>query len=92
MRLLVLLQRMAFLCNLLFLVCVIIMYSQNFISSKELQSYIIILGFVVSFLLNVIVNIWEAILLLNRKKSATPAWLRTSAFIFFIVQIIFHAI
>jgi len=90
MRLLLFLQRVTFICNLLFLLCLIILYAGNFIENYETQSLIIILGFVGSLILGLIVNLWEVILLLNRKHSAVPVWLRTFNFILFVAQIIYH--
>ncbi len=90
MRFLLFLQRVTFICYILFLLCILILYTKNFISSRDLQSYIIILGFVVSIVLGFIVNLWEAVLLLNRKHSVVPVWLRTFNFILFIAQVIYY--
>ena len=90
MRLLLFLHRVTFICNLLFLLCIVILYTHNFIESRDAQSYIIILGFVVSFILGLAVNLWEVILLLNRKHSIIPVWLRTFNFVLFIAQLFFY--
>jgi len=90
MRLLLFLQRVTFICDLLFLLCIVILYTHNFIESRDIQSYVIILGFVVSFFLGLAVNLWEAILLLNRKHSIVPVWLRTFNFILFFAQVIYY--
>ena len=90
MRLLLFLQRVTFICNLLFLLCLVILYAGNFIENYEAQSLVIILGFVGSLILGFIVNLWEIILLFNRKHSTVPVWLRTFNFILFIGEVIYH--
>ena len=90
MCLLLFLQRVTFICNLLFILCLVIKYSQNFITNKDVQGFIIILGWVVSFILNIIVNLWETILLYNRKIAIGPYWLRGFNFIVFLFQIAYY--
>ena len=90
MRFLLFLQRVTFICYVLFLLCIVILYTKNFISSRDIQSYVIILGFVVSFILGFAVNLCEAVLILNRKHSVVPVWLRTFNFILFIAQVIYY--
>ena len=92
MRLLLFLQRVAFICNLLFILCVIIRHTQNFISNDQLKQTVIILGWVVSFILNWIVNIWEAVLLFNRKIAIGPKLMRTFNFLVFLFQIFYFFI
>jgi hypothetical protein len=82
------LSKVAFICNLLFLLCFVILYTHNFITNKNLQSFIIILGWFVSFFINLIVNITELLLLFNRKISPVKNWLRTFNFVIFIIQVI----
>jgi len=90
MRLLLFLQRVTFICNLLFILCLVIKYSQNFITNKDVESFIIILGWIISFILNIIVNLWETILLYNRKIAIGAYWLRGFNFIVFLFQIAYY--
>jgi len=76
MRVLLFLQRVTFICNLLFLLCLILLYTHYSVESRDVQSYIIILGYIVSFLLGFVVHFWELLLLYNRKLSIVPKWLR----------------
>ena len=92
MRLLLFLQRITFICNILFLLCLIMLYTKDIITGQGIQNYIILLGWVASIVLGIIVNLWEVILLLNRKPSATPVWLRTCNFIFLITQLLYHSV
>ena len=90
MRLLLFLQRVTFICNLLFILCLVIKYSQNFITNNDVQGFIIILGWIVSFILNVIVNVWEAVLLYNRRIAIGPLWIRGFNFVVFLFQIAYY--
>jgi hypothetical protein len=90
MRVLLFLQRVTFICNLLFIVCLVILYSNNFINNYATETYVIILGYVFSFFFNLAVNTWELLLLFNRKISIVPKWLRMFNFILMIIQLIFY--
>ncbi|MEP7318852.1 MAG: hypothetical protein ABI921_08915 [Panacibacter sp.] len=90
MRFLLLLQRVTFICNLLFIFCIIMLFVGNPIASQGIQSIVIILGYIVSLILGFVVNLWEVILLLNRKHSAVPVWLRTFNFVLFVIQLIYR--
>jgi len=87
MRLLLFLQRVTFICNLLFILCLVIIFTHNFISSRDVQNYAIILGIVVSFILTLVVNVWEFFLLFNRKISIVPNWLRIFNLILLVTQL-----
>jgi hypothetical protein len=88
MRWLLFLARVAFICNVLFLLCLIILFTKDFIHSEFFKSIIIVLGWFLSFPVNFTVNTTEIVLLLSRKPSQTPNWLRIFNFIVFILQII----
>ena len=90
MRLLLFLQRITFICNVLFLLCLVIVYTHNFIESQDAQNYIIILGIVLSFFFGVIVNVWELLLLFNRRISIVPKWLRMFNFIMILFQLTYY--
>lgn len=92
MRLLLFLQRVTFICNLLFLLCLVILFTHNFIESRDLQSYIIIGGMVLSFIFGTLVNVWEAVLVFNRKIAVAPAWMRTFNLLIFLFQIGYYFI
>ena len=91
MRLLLFLQRLTFICNLLFILCMVLRFTDSFITSQELQTYIIILGWFVSLVLNITVNVWEMILLTNRRQSVVPNWLRSFNLVILCFQILFFS-
>lgn len=88
MRWLLFLARVAFICNVFFLFCVIILFSYDFIPVEFLKNLIIILGWFLAFPINLVVNIAEISLVLSRKPSPTLNWLRIFNFVVFILQII----
>lgn len=90
MRILLFLQRLTFICNILFLVCLAVVYSVNFIGNHTAESYIIILGIFFSFLLGIVVNAWELLLLFNRQISIVPKWLRMFNMVILILQFIYY--
>jgi hypothetical protein len=90
MRSLLFLQRVTFICNLLFILCLVIKYAHNFIINKDVEGFIIVLGWIVSFILNVIVNLWETVLLYNRRIAIGPLWLRGINFVVFLFQIAYY--
>ena len=92
MRLLLFLQRFTFICNLLFLLCLVILYTDSFITNKDMQNFIIILGWFVSLIMNIVVNVWEMILLASRKPSIVPAWLRIFNMLMLCVQVLFFSL
>ena len=90
MRVLLFLQRLTFICNILFLVCLAVVYTFNFIDNHTAESYIIILGIFFSFLLGIVVNVWELLLLFNRQVSIVPKWLRMFNMIILLLQFIYY--
>lgn len=90
MRWLLFLARVAFICNGLFLLCLLILFAGDFIQIEFLKSLIIISGFFLSFIMNVIVNIVETVLVLSRKHSPTQNGLRIFNFAVFILQILVY--
>ena len=90
MRWLLFTARLAFICNVLFILCLLIRYTHNFIHNNSVESYVIILGFFVSFILNITVNLTELILLLSRKQSPVPNWLKIANALIFITQLTYY--
>lgn len=84
--------RLAFLCNLLFLVCVIIQRTHDFIHQADISNVIIILGWMVAPFLNLTLNIWTSVALLNKSSFSLPIWLVVANFLFLIGQIYVYLI
>ncbi len=90
MRWLLFLSRVALVCNLFFLVALSLRF-WNWIGSADLQSTIIILGYVLSMLFNPItVLTCLFVFVLNRSKLAiVPVWLVVVNVVFLFLQLIF---
>lgn len=83
------LSRVAFICNICFMLAVLILYV-NKPPKGEIVSIIIVLGYVLAVFVNVIVNFCYAVRLLARKplREFIPLWLMIANFIFLIPQLI----
>jgi len=88
MRLLRFLSRVAFICNICFLLASVLRYLP--VPDNELTSNVIILGYIGAISLNMFINLIFIILFVLRRlwTSGVPRWLIITNFIFFLVQII----
>lgn len=84
-----LLSRVAFICNICFLLASFVQWLPN-PPEGIVVSYVILLGYLLSGLVNVVVNGWVLTLLLVRRlrAAAVPTWLLIVNFIFFILLLI----
>ena len=89
MGILRLLSRLAFICNICFLLASFVQWLPH-PPEGVIVSNIIVLGWIVSILVNIIVNAWAFFLLIFGKlgKALVPAWLLIVNFIFFVIQLI----
>lgn len=90
MRWLLFLSRVAFICNVFFLLAVSLQLF-HWLPGKEVQSTVIILGLVMAAILNPAVNICYGVLFLSEKEKMQPIprWLLFSNVGFLILQIIY---
>jgi len=89
MQLLRLLSRVAFICNICFLLASFIQWLPN-PPEGGLISMVIVLGYLLSIFVNVVVNIWVVTLLTTRRLRAAnvPVWLLVVNFAFFLLQLL----
>ena len=89
MQVIRLLARVAFICNICFLLASLILWLPN-PPEGTLVSTVIIMGYLLGLLVNAIVNGWAAILLAAGKlrAAAIPVWLLAVNFIAFILQLL----
>lgn len=87
MRWVAFLSRVAFVCNLFFILALYIRLSPN-VSEILLSSTTIIIGYVLAIYLNAGINIIYAIILLSRKKlkDFVRIWVASLNFIFLLIQ------
>jgi hypothetical protein len=86
------LNRLALICNILFIVCLVLQRTDDFITNQDIKGLIIILGWLLSFILSVVVNIWAVILLVRKREIGVPNWLVVTNLLFFIFEFIHHFI
>jgi len=89
MPLLRLLSRVAFICNICFLLASFVQWLPD-PPEGGLVSMIIVLGYLLAILVNTVVNIWVvAALMVHRlKKGMVPTWLVITNFAFFVLQLL----
>jgi hypothetical protein len=92
MRKLLFLNRLALICNILFLVCLVLQRTQDIITNQDIKGLIIILGWFLSFILSVVVNFSALILLVRKREIGVPNWLVITNLLFFILEFIHHFI
>jgi hypothetical protein len=90
MRWLLFLSKLAFICNLAFLVSFIFRVT-NWLTNHDIEAYIIIIGWVLSAVFNpIVVFIYLIIFWINRKKlSIVPVWLIVMNILFLFLQLVF---
>ncbi len=92
MRKLLFLNRLALICNILFIVCLVFQRTRDLISSADVKSIIIILGWFISPFLNLAANLWAGILLVKKQPLGVGSWLLVTNLLFFILQLFIHFI
>ncbi len=92
MKGLLFLSRLAFICNILFGVCVLIQRVPNFINNASIVSTIGVLGWFLAPFLNLAVNIVYVFLLISKKQGLLPGWLMLTNLLFLLAQIFVHFI
>ena len=90
MRWLLFISRLAFICNILFLIALVAQRVENVFTNADVNNYIIILGWFVAPFLNLFVAIAAFINLLSKKPNIVPAWLLICNILFLFFQIFYH--
>ena len=82
-------SRVAFLCNICFLVTFIIRFVPA-LKEAFFVSTIVIIGLVMSIVINVMVNLFCLVMVMTRKplRQYVPMWLMITNFLFFVIQVI----
>jgi hypothetical protein len=82
-----LLSRTAFICNILFLVCVLVQHTHDFIGQKDLTGIIVILGWLISPFLNLSLHIVVIVRWVKKQEVHLPGWLLSINFLILLVQL-----
>jgi len=82
-------SRVAFLCNICFLVTFVIRFVPA-LKEAFFVSTIVIIGLVMSIVINVMVNLFCLLMVMTRKplRQYVPLWLMITNFLFFVIQVI----
>ena len=90
MRWLFFLSRVAFICNICFLIGFTLKIS-NWVHNQDLAGTVVIIGFFLVVLFNPLVNLCYLVLFLFRKKfwQVVPVWLITANILFLVMQIFY---
>ena len=92
MKGLLFLARLALLCNLFFLLCLVMQRTADFIGTQDVKSVIIILGWFLAPFVNLWANISWFIRLLRKQPVNLPVWLAVTNLLFLFVEIFIHFI
>lgn len=90
MRWLLFLSRLAFICNVFFLLAVSLQWI-NWIHNQDVTATIAIIGYFMVVLFNPLVNFFYLIFFIIRKKFWTivPSWLIAANILFLVIQILY---
>ncbi len=90
MRWTLFLSRVAFICNVFFLIAFSLQVS-SWIKNPDIISIILMVGFVLAFLFNPLVNLCYLLLALLRKRFwiVVPQWLVTANIFFLLLQVFY---
>jgi len=90
MRWLLFLSRVAFICNILFLVSFSLRI-YDWLGIEEIVSTIVIIGWVLSIIFNPVVNLCYLVIFWLKRQSLSiiPTWLMVMNILFLILQLIF---
>ena len=86
MRGLLFLGRVTFICNLFFIICLLLRHT-HFIIPVAFREFVIITGWILSVLLNFIFVLATIIFLFQKKKFILQRWLLIVNSFFFLIQI-----
>ena len=86
MRWLLFVARAALICNLFFMVCIVLRYA-NLPLSEDLKGFIIIVGYPLSLLLNMVLHIALVVYTFQRKPVSMPTPILVFNLLCFVFQI-----
>ena len=82
MKALLFLARLALICNVLFLVCLVLQRTPDFISSQAVKGTLIVLGVFLAPFVNLAANIGYLVRVLSKRSVNIPVWLAVTNLIF----------
>lgn len=92
MKGLLFLSRLALICNVLFLLCLVLQRTDDFITNTDIKSIVIILGWFLAPFINMGVNIWYFTRRMGKAAVNLPVWLAVTNLLFLMLQFFVHFI
>ncbi|MES2005966.1 MAG: hypothetical protein V4450_15715 [Bacteroidota bacterium] len=92
MKGLLFLARLALICNVLFLLCLLIQRTHDFIGIKDVNGVIIVLGWLLAPFVNLAANIGYLMRVMNKRAVNIPVWLAITNLLFLLLQFFVHFI
>lgn len=89
------LSRVTFLCNLFFIGAMVARIFLHIDESQQLgmiSNIVVVMGLILSPILNMGVNLYYLILLLSKKHTTVPLWMRLFNLLILIAQLFFYLI
>ncbi|MEK7198583.1 MAG: hypothetical protein AAB212_01500 [Bacteroidota bacterium] len=90
MKGLLFLSRLALICNVLFLFCLVLQRTDDFITNTDIKSIVIILGWFLAPSINLAANSWYLIRRMGKAAVNLPAWLAVTNLLFLMLQFFIH--
>ena len=90
MKGLLFLARLALICNVLFLLCLVLQRTHDFINIEGVKGTVIILGWFLAPFINFSANFWWLARLISKRPVNLPAWLCVTNLLFLCIQIFVH--
>ena len=87
MRLLLFLSRVALICNVFFIVCLLKRHTH--VIPFDVSGFVIIVGWILSLIFNVVVNGVQLGMLVTKRNVEVPVWLRLINLAVFLFQIVY---
>ena len=90
MRRVLFFSRVAFLCNICFLLAFSIQLT-NWVKNEELKATIIMVGYVMGFIVNPLIVLTYLVIFVSvrKKLKLIPSWLLTANILFLVIQILY---
>ena len=82
-------SRVGLICNVMFLYCMLVRHTKDFIGNQDINSIIITLGWAVSFFLNILLNLLWLFMFIRKRKVETPRWLLSINLAMLIFQLVY---
>lgn len=92
MKGLLFLSRLALICNVLFLLCLLLQRTHDFINIEGVNGTIILLGWILAPFINFSVNVWWLFKLIRKHAVNLPTWLGVTNLLMLCAQIFVHFI